>query len=164
MDRSKRSTNPNNYDVNGKPKKFYEKIDTNNPDKTIKLRLHWKYSNHYNKLSQRKAYLEGVNARKCKLYDEQLANELLKYFDTVNIKKPNIKSLQMSKKKFSVNDNKKTAEDKSVGYYIKNGAPAQFIDILTRKVENRGGIVNVINTYDYKTTEFCRLDNKSHNF
>ena len=49
----------------------------------------------------------------------------------------------MSKKKFSVNDNKKTAEDKSVGYYIKNGAPAQFIDILTRKVENRGGIVNV---------------------
>lgn len=143
MDRSKRSTNPNNYDVNGKPKKFYEKIDTNNPDKTIKLRLRWKYSNHYNKLSQRKAYLEGVNARKRKLYDEQLANELLKYFDTVNIKKPNIKSLQMSKKKYSVNDNEKTAEDKSVGYYIKNGAPAQFIDILTRKVESRGGIVNV---------------------
>ena len=84
MDRSKRATNPNNYDIDGKQKKYYERIDPNHLERTIKSRLHWKYSNHYNKLSQRKAYLEGVNARKRTLYAENLANEVLTYFDTVN--------------------------------------------------------------------------------
>lgn len=163
MDRSKRATNPNNYDIDGKQKKYYERVNPNHPEKTIKSKLRWKYSNHYNKLSQRKAYLEGVNARKRTLYAENLANEVLNYFDSVNIQKPNFKWMQMSKKKISANDNEENADSRSIGSCIKDGAPAQFINILTRKVESRGGTVNVINTYDYKTTEFCHLDNEYHN-
>lgn len=156
MDRSKRATNPNNFDEKGRVKSFYETPDPNNPDKIIKSKLRWKFSKHYRKLSQRKAYLEGINARKRKLYDENLVNELLPYFNEINIQKNDFKRTQMSKQK--VGDS--IDEKKKAGLHIKEASPSQFVEILKRKVISHGGTVNIITKEECQVTEFDHTDGK----
>lgn len=156
MDRSKRATNPNNFDEKGRAKSFYEIPDPDNPDKIIKSKLRWRFSKHYRKLSQRKAYLEGINARKRKLYDENLVNELLPYFNEINIQKNDFKRIQMSKQK--VGDS--TDEKKKAGLHIKEASPSQFVEILKRKVISHGGKVNIITKKECQATEFNHTDGK----
>ena len=143
-------------DEKGRVKSFYETPDPDNPDKIIKSKLRWRFSKHYRKLSQRKAYLEGINARKRKLYDENLVNELLPYFNEINIQKNDFKRTQMSKQK--VGDS--TDEKKKAGLHIKEASPSQFVEILKRKVISHGGKVNIITKKECQATEFNHTDGK----
>jgi hypothetical protein len=79
MDRSKRSTNPNNFNDNGTVKKG---------------RLTWKYSNRYKNLRQNRKELYRKIAVQRKMSHEKLANDILALGSDVRVETMRFQSLQ----------------------------------------------------------------------
>lgn len=145
MDRSKRATNPNNYNEDGTIKKC--------------VKLEWNYSNGYIKAKNklRNLYRKQTDIRK---QDHNImCNEIISQCDMVKVETMNFKGLQSRAKNTTVNEktgnfNKK----KRFGKSLANKAPSMFLTILKNKIESKGGSYVEVNTYKVKASQYNHLN------
>lgn len=140
IDRSKRVTNPQNY----------------NPDGTVKKgSKHWNFSNRYLKIkSKRKEIFRKISAIR-KQSHEKTANEILSLGLDVRVETMRFHSLQKRAKKTTRNiKNGKINKKKRFGKSILNYAPAMLINILDMKLKYQQLTIKKIDTYSVKASQF----------
>lgn len=133
MDRSRRATNPQNY----------------NEDGTIKKgRKTWTYSNHYKKLKAKHFELCRINAVNRQLAINEDANHLRSLGDIFITEPKNASKLMRRAKETTKNDKGKFNKKKRFGKSIKNRCPSGFQTAVEKKFKITGGIyIEVPNNY-----------------
>ena len=120
MDRSRRTTNPQNY----------------NPDGTIKKgKKNWKYSNHYKRLKAKHAELCRINAVNRQLAINEDANHLRSIGDTFVAEPKNASKLMKRAKETTVNSNGKFNRKKRFGKSIKKPLSVWISDYSREKIQ-----------------------------
>lgn len=147
MDRSKRATNPNNF----------------NEDGTIKrgIKLKWNFSNKYKKARSKLRELHRKQKDVRRLSHNILANEIIKEANVVLVETMNFKALQKRAKKTT--KNKKTGKynsKKRFGRSLANKAPAMLIEIIENKLKFMGGELLKVNTRVVKASQYNHLSKK----
>ena len=144
MDRSRRSTNPDNF----------------NEDGTIKrgVKLNWVESNHYKRLRGKVRELHRKNADIRKYQHTCLANYVLSLGTEIYVETMNYSALQRRSTKTEKNDKGKFKRKKRFGKSLANKAPAMFLTILDLKLKMEGyeGL-NKVNTWTYKASQYDHL-------
>ncbi len=123
MDRSRRATNPQNYKEDGTIKKGKKR---------------WTYSHHYQKMRDQLKAMRRKRAAVLKQWQEIYANRLLEEGDEVYVEDMSFKGLQKRKKKTEKKKNGRFKSKKRFGKSIGNHAPAQFLSIVKRKLDQTG--------------------------
>ena len=133
MDRSRRATNPQNY----------------NSDGTIKKgRKTWKYSNHYKKLKARHFELCRINALNRQLAINEDVNHLRSLGDTFVTEPKNASKLMKRAKETTKNDKGRFNKKKRFGKSVKNRCPGAFQSAVEQKFKGTGGTyIEVPNNY-----------------
>lgn len=145
MDRSKRKSNPQNF----------------NEDGTIKrgIKLEWNFS---------KKYIKSRNILK-DLYRKQadirrqdhniLVNEIVSQSDTVKVETMSFKGLQKRAKNTTINEKTgRINKKKRFGKSLANKAPSMFLTILENKLKAKGGIYTEVNTFEVKASQYNHLN------
>ncbi len=143
MDRSKRRTNPGNY----------------NPDGTIHRppkgeRMHWNYSKHYKKLAGKVRELERKNAAIRKYEHTCLANEILSLGDEIYVEKMSFSGLQRRAKETKKDAKGRYLRKKRFGKSLANKAPATLLQILKTKAAQTGQTVQEVDTTAFRASQF----------
>ena len=138
MDRSRRATNPQNY----------------NEDGTIKKgRKTWRYSNHYKKLKEKHSELCRINAINRQLAINEDANYLRSLGDVFITEPRNAGKLMKRAKETTVNSKGKINKKKRFGKSIKNRCPSGFQAAVEEKFKTTGGTyIEVPN--DYRASQY----------
>ena len=138
MDRSRRATNPQNY----------------NEDGTIKKgRKTWRYSNHYKKLKEKHSELCRINAINRQLAINEDANYLRSLGDVFITEPRNAGKLMKRAKETTVNNKGKINKKKRFGKSIKNRCPSGFQAAVEEKFKTTGGTyIEVPN--DYRASQY----------
>lgn len=157
MDRSRRDSNPDNYDSGGKP---------------IKGCRVWYKSKRYKELERKYQSL----CRQKALYVRQshciLANEVLEQADSIIVEHMDYRGLQHRAKnterqdKTSVIKNskgkrqtiRKYKRKKRFGRSLGSRAPSEFLTILKQKLDAAGGQYNEVNTKAFKASQYNHSD------
>ena len=133
MDRSRRATNPQNYNDNSTVKKG---------KKT------WNYSNHYKKLKAKHAELCRINATNRHLAINEDVNHLRSIGDVFITEPKNAAKLMKRASKTTVNDKGKINKKKRFGRSIKNRCPSGFQAAVENRFKTSGGTyIEVPNNY-----------------
>ena len=133
MDRSRRATNPQNYNDDGTVKKG---------------RKTWKYSNHYKKLKAKHAELCRINAVNRQLAINEDVNHLRSLGDTFVTEPKNASKLMKRAKETTKDDKGKFHKKKRFGKSIKNRCPSGFQTAIEKKFKVTGGTyIEVPNNY-----------------
>lgn len=149
MDRSKRTTNPQNYNVNGTVKK------AKNGHK-----LKWNYSNNYIKLRNQLKDLHRKAKVKRKQSHNRLANFIISLGGNIYVETMHIKGLARRARKTTKNKkNGKNNSKKRFGKTIRNHAPAMLISTINQKLQLYGLEVIKINTYEAKASQYNHVTN-----
>jgi hypothetical protein len=148
MDRSKRATNPNNFNNNG----------------TIKhgVKLTWNNSKKYIKA---KNILKDLYRKQADIRQQDhniITNDILKNGNIVYVEEMNYKGLQKRSKKTEKNDKGKFKKKKRFGKSLANKAPSSFLTILQNKLKAKGGLYYEINTREVKASQYNHL-NREYN-
>jgi len=143
LDRSRRKSNPENYNEDGTIKKQGNK------------KVVWIKSNRYvrgqNKLKE--LYRKQADVRKYQ--HECLANEIIEQGDTVYVETMNYKSLQKRAKNTTVNEKTgKINKKKRFGKSLANKAPAMLLTILDRKLNYCNKQLIKIDTWSVKASQY----------
>ena len=147
MDRSRRATNPQNYNDNGTVKKGH-KI--------------WRYSNHYKKLKAKHSELCRINAINRQLAINEDANHLRSLGDVFITEPKNASRLMKRAKETTVNSKGKFNRKKRFGKSIKNRCPSGFQTTVEKKFKMTGGTyIEVSNNYkasqyDHTTDDYIK--------
>ena len=133
MDRSRRATNPQNYNVDGTIKKG---------------RKTWKNSNHYKKLKAKHSELCRINAVNRQLAINEDANHLRSLGDVFITEPKNASKLMKKAKETTKDDKGKFNKKKRFGKSIKNRCPSGFQTTVEKKFTITGGTyIEVPNNY-----------------
>ena len=133
MDRSRRTTNPQNYNKDGTIKKGHKT---------------WKYSNHYKKLKNKHSELCRINAINRQLAINEDANYLRSLGDVFITEPKNASKLMKRAKETTTNDKGKFNKKKRFGKSIKNRCPSGFQTTVEKKFKVTGGTyIEVPNNY-----------------
>ena len=133
MDRSRRATDPQNYNDDGTVKKG---------------RKTWKYSNHYKKLKAKHSELCRINAINRQLAINEDANHLRSLGDVFITEPKNASKLMKRTKDTTVNSKGKFHKKKRFGKSIKNRCPSGFQTTVEKKFKTTGGTyIEVPNNY-----------------
>ncbi len=127
QDRSRRNSNPDNYNSDGTIKKGSKK---------------WVKSHRYLKQQQQLAEAQRKVAATRKKEHGTLSNKVIGMGTIIKTEKLSYKSLQ-----------------KNYGRSVTVRAPGMFVTQLTRKAENAGGVVDLINTRKTRLSQVCLCDN-----
>lgn len=147
MDRSRRATNPQNYNSNGTVKKG---------KKT------WKYSKHYKKIKAKHAELCRVNAVNRQLAINEDANYLRSLGDIFVTEPKNASKLMRRAKETTVNSKGKFNKKKRFGKSIKNRCPSGFQATIEKKFKSTGGTYIEVpsnyraSQYDHTADDFIK--------
>lgn len=140
MDRSKRSTNPDNYNEDGTIKKQGNK------------KVIWNKSNHYIKYQNELRELYRKQAAIRRLQHECLANYIISLGNKVYVEKMNFAGLQKRAKKTEKNDKGKFMRKKRFGKSLANKAPTMLLTIINRKLGYYGEQLIKIDTSEAKAS------------
>ena len=133
MDRSRRATNPQNYNDDGTIKKG---------SKT------WNYSNHYKKLKAKYAEMCRINAINRQLAINEDANHLRSLGDIFVTEPKNASKLMKRAKETTKNSKGKFNKKKRFGKSIRNRCPSGFQTTVEKKFKVTGGTyIEVPNNY-----------------
>lgn len=146
MDRSRRATNPNNYNEDGTIKKQGNK------------KVVWNKSNHYIKYQNELKELYRKQADIRKYQHECLANYIISLGNKVYVEKMNFAGLQKRAKTTEKNDKGKFKKKKRFGKSIANKAPSMLLTIIDRKLRYYGEKLIKINTLEAKASQFNHFD------
>lgn len=140
IDRSKRTTNPDNY----------------NEDGTIKRGRHtWNISNRCRKLLDKRKELYRRNAAIRREKHGRLANRIVSLGTDVRVETMRVSALARKSKKLSVNKtNGHIRSRKRFGKTIMSRAPAMLIDMVDRKFGYIGRSVKCIDTVAVKASQY----------
>ena len=139
MDRSRRATNPDNY----------------NPDGTVrKGKKKWVMSKHYLKLQGQHRDVCRREKAKRRQEHEILANETLAMGGTIIVEPMKIQALAKRSKQTTRNRHGHCNSKKRYGKTIGNRAPAEFITILERKAGYANFTVNRVDAWDFKASQY----------
>ena len=138
MDRSRRATNPQNYNDDGTVKKG---------------RKTWKYSNHYKKLKTKHSELCRINAINRQLAINEDANHLRSLGDVFITEPKNAGKLMRRAKETTVNSKGKFNRKKRFGKSIKNRCPSGFQSAVEQKFKVSGGIYIEVSN-DYRASQY----------
>ena len=147
MDRSRRATNPQNYNEDGTVKKG---------------RKSWEYSNHYKKLKNKHSELCRINAINRQLAINEDANHLRSLGDVFITEPKNASKLMKRAKETTVNGKGKFNKKKRFGKSIKNRCPSGFQTTVENKFKVSGGTyIEVPNNYrasqyDHTTDDYIK--------
>lgn len=146
MDRSRRVTNPNNYNEDGTIKKQGNK------------KVEWIKSNHYIKYQNELKELYRKQADIRKYQHECLANYIISLGNKVYVEKMNFAGLQKGSKNTEKNDKGKFKKKKRFGKSLANKAPSMLFTIIDRKLGYYGEKLIEINTFEAKASQFNHFD------
>lgn len=146
MDRSRRVTNPNNYNEDGTIKKQGNK------------KVEWIKSNHYIKYQNELKELYRKQADIRKYQHECLANYIISLGNKVYVEKMNFTGLQKRSKNTEKNDKGKFKKKKRFGKSLANKAPSMLFTIIDRKLGYYGEKLIEINTFEAKASQFNHFD------
>lgn len=140
MDRSRRATNPDNY----------------NEDGTIKrgVKLHWVNSNNYLKLAGRLRELYRKQAAIRKLEHEILANKIIEMGDNFYVEKMSFSDLAKRAEETEKWSNGRYKSKKRYGKNIGDRAPAMLLEIINRKLVSYEKELRKIDTTSVKASQF----------
>lgn len=146
MDRSRRATNPDNYNEDGSIKKQGNK------------KVIWNKSNHYIKYQNelRELYRKQADIRKYQY--ECLANYIISLGNKVYVEKMNFAGLQRRAKNTEKNDKGKFKRKKRFGKSLANKAPSMLLAIINRKLEYFSEKLAEIDTFNAKASQFNHFD------
>ena len=136
MDRSKRGSNPDNYNKNGTIKKPML-LQGAAPVK----RLHWVFTGGYLRLRARLKDLHRVLAAYRRTEHGKLANRVVAMGNTVMAEKLSYKAFQ-----------------RMFGKSVRDRAPGEFMDHLRRKAASAGGEVIEFSTRTTKLSQSCHCE------
>lgn len=146
MDRSRRATNPDNYNEGG----------------TVKLQCNknvtWNKSNHYIKHQNKLKELYRKQADIRKYQHECLANYIVSLGNKVYVEKMNFSGLQKRAKNTEKNEKGEFKRKKRFGKSIANKAPSMLLTIIDRKLKYFGEKLIEINTFETKASQFNHFD------
>ena len=146
MDRSRRVTNPNNYNDDGTIKKQGNK------------KVSWIYSNHYKKIENQLKELYRKQADIRKYQHECLANHIISLGDNIYVEKMSFSGLAKRVKKTEINDKGKFKRKKRFGKTIANRAPSMLLNIINRKLSYEDKGLIKIDTIAAKASQFNHFD------
>ncbi|MGO5387224.1 hypothetical protein ACTQXK_06995, partial [Catenibacterium mitsuokai] len=138
MDRSRRATNPQNYNDDGTVKKG---------------RKTWKYSNRYKKLKEKHSKLCRINAINRQLAINEDANHLRSLGDVFITEPKNAGRLMRRAKETTINSKGKFNKKKRFGKSIKNRCPSGFQTAVEQKFKVSGGIYIEVSN-DYRASQY----------
>ena len=138
MDRSRRATNPQNYNDDGTVKKG---------------RKTWRYSNHYKKLKEKHSKLCRINAINRQLAINEDANHLRSLGDVFITEPKNAGRLMRRAKETTINSKGKFNKKKRFGKSIKNRCPSGFQTAVEQKFKVSGGIYIEVSN-DYRASQY----------
>ena len=142
IDRSRRATNPDNYNADGTIKKQGSK------------KVAWTKSNRYLRLQGELQELQRKQAAIRKLQHEQLANIIIMLGDNVYVETMQFSGLQTRAKRTERAESGRFKRKKRFGKSIANKAPAMLLAILDRKLKWHGKTLMKINTYETKASQY----------
>jgi Ni/Co efflux regulator RcnB len=147
LDRSRRKSNPENYNEDGTIKKQGNK------------KVVWIKSNRYvrgqNKLKE--LYRKQADVRKYQ--HECLANEIIEQGDNIYVETMNYKGLQKRAKNTTVNEKTgKINKKKRFGKSLANKAPAMLLTIIDRKLKCFSNQLIKIDTWSVKASQYNHTD------
>lgn len=144
MDRSRRATNPQNYNLDGTIKKG-KKI--------------WKNSNRYRKLKAKHRELCRINSVNRHLSINEDVNHIRSLGNIFVTEPKNSKGLQKRAKKTTVNEKGKINRKKRFGKSIQNRCPGYFQAQIERRFSNSNGAYIEVSK-DYRASQYDHtLDN-----
>lgn len=146
MDRSRRSTNPDNYNEDGTVKKQGNK------------KVKWNKSNHYIKYQNELKELYRKQADIRKYQHECLANYIVSLGNKVYVEKMNFAGLQKRAKNTEKNNKGSFKRKKRFGKSLANKAPSMLLAIINRKLEYWGERLIEIDTFSAKASQFNHFD------
>lgn len=146
LDRSRRATNPNNYNKDGTVKKQGNK------------KIIWNKSNHYIRYQNELKELYRKQADIRKYQHECLANYIISLGNKVYVENMNFAELQKRTKNTEKNDKGKFKSKKRFGRSLGNKAPSMLLTIINRKLGYYGEKLIEINTFEAKASQFNHFD------
>lgn len=139
MDRSRRTTNPDNFLPDGTVRKGVRK---------------WVRSKHYRKLQFRKKSLERRHADAISTSHHRLVNEIASKADTVYVEKMPFHGLARKSKSAVKKADGRFKSRKRFGRSIGNHAPAAFLKIVENRLASGGGKLIRINTVSFRASQY----------
>ena len=145
MNRSRRATNPNNYNEDGTIKKG---------NRT------WIYSNNYKRLKHRLKKIHRKLRINRSISHEKLANFIISLGTDIRVETLNIQGWQKKAKKTTINKkNGKINKKKRFGKSILNNAPSLLLEKIDRKLAYENEKLKKINTKKCKASQYNHIDN-----
>lgn len=141
MDRSRRATNPDNYNEDGttkKHKRFYK-------------------SKSYKKTAFRLAGYRKKQAAATKQYHNQLANMILEHGTNVIVEQMSFKGLQRKAKNTTKTANGRNKRKKRFGKSIENNAPSALIETINQKLGYIGLKMHKVDTISFKASQYNHI-------
>ena len=146
MDRSRRATNPDNYNEDGTIKKQGNK------------KIVWNKSNHYIRYQNQLKELNRKQADVRKYQHECLANQIISLGDNIYVEKMNFQGLAKRSTKTEKNDKGRFKRKKRFGKSIANRAPSMLLEIIDRKLSYYSKQLIEIDTWNAKASQFNHFD------
>lgn len=150
MDRSRRSTNPENYNEDGTIKKHGNK------------KVIWNKSNHYIKYQNQLRELYRKQADIRKYQHECLSNYIISLGNNIYVEHMNFAGLQKKSTKTERDDSGKFKRKKRFGKSLANRAPAMLMTIINRKLLYYGLELIEINTIKARASQFNHITCEYH--
>lgn len=141
LERSRRTTNPENFNIQGIPKKKERQ---------------WLRSKRYIQILIRLKNLNRKLAEKKKQLHNELANRILSLGDEIYIEKMNFAALAKKRRNENTSDGFKWK--RRFGKSILYKAPAIFLRILSQKLQYQGKELYKVNSWSVKASQYCHLD------
>lgn len=142
IERSRRATNPGNYNSDGTVRKGRKK---------------WYYSHNYFKLRMRYKSICRKYFASLKQEQEILANKLIEQTNQIYVETMNFKSLQKRSSETKRNSKGKYLSKKRFGHSLQVRAPAQFVSILKYKINLLGGELLKVNTIKFRASQYNHI-------
>lgn len=143
LERSRRTTNPNNYNEDGTITKGKHKWYKSKSY----IKTQAKLNDEYRKLSIKR-----------KQSHEILANQIIANGTDIRVEDMNFRSLQKRSKKTTINKSGKINSKKRYGKTIKNRAPSMLLSIIDRKLKYKNLELKKVNTFKVKASQYNPID------